>query len=71
MHCTRASVYAKLPINCLSFRVMQRAFSQSFPGPTSRATPGEAVRRGLPAVEALKMQRQICEVGQVGSHTWD
>lgn len=71
MHCTRVSIYTELPINCLSFWVMQRTLSQIFPGPTSRATPGEAERRRTPGVEALKMQRQICEVGRVESHTWD
>lgn len=25
MHCTRASIYAELPVNCLSFWVMQSA----------------------------------------------
>lgn len=65
LHLHRAA--NQLPV----FWVMQRALSQSFPGPTSRATPGEAARRGTPGVKALKTQRQICEVGQVESHTWD
>lgn len=52
MHCTRASISTELPINCLSFWVMQRALSQSLPGPTSRATPGKASRRGTHGVNA-------------------
>lgn len=52
MYCTRVSISTELPINCLSFWVMQRALSQSLPGPTSRATPGEAARRGTPGVNA-------------------
>lgn len=38
----------------------------------SWAMSGEAARRGTPGEETLEMQRQeICEVGQVESHTWD
>lgn len=39
MHWTRASIYTQLPVNCLSFRVLQRWLSQSCRGPTSGLPP--------------------------------
>lgn len=65
---------------------LQRAVSQLpvFPGDAESSAkasqdplqrpPLERLRGGgggTPGVEALKTQRQICEVGQVESHTWD
>lgn len=38
MHCTRASIYTQLPVNCLSFWMVQSWLSQSCPGSTSRGS---------------------------------